>query len=92
MSTTLCVASRPFLQLPKDTIQIGTQTPWIIIPAATDVSAHTSVTIAYFCLCALDVLNALGEKTTESQRAEWAEWIWSLQVCKLAPSQREVHG
>ncbi|OXC71124.1 hypothetical protein AYX13_00542 [Cryptococcus neoformans] len=50
------------------------------LPTAAEGHDSNRVTIAYFCLCALDVLDALREKTTEKQRAEWAEWIWSLQV------------
>lgn len=50
------------------------------LPTAAEGHDSNRVTIAYFCLCALDLLNALREKTTEKQRAEWAEWIWSLQV------------
>lgn len=40
MSTTLCVASQRFLQLPKDTIQIGTQKSLTVIPAAADVGPY----------------------------------------------------
>lgn len=49
------------------------------LPTAAEGHDSNRVTIAYFCLCALDVLGVLREKTTEKQRAEWAEWIWSLQ-------------
>jgi geranylgeranyl transferase type-1 subunit beta len=38
------------------------------------------ITIAYFCLSGLDLLGALEVKTTEKDRSEWADWIWSLQA------------
>jgi geranylgeranyl transferase type-1 subunit beta len=47
-------------------------------------SDHHRITIAYFCLSALDLLGALEEKTTQEQRNGWVEWIWSLQTGKTA--------
>jgi hypothetical protein len=37
------------------------------------------ITIAYFCLSALDLLGALDDHVALEQRQSWADWIWSLQ-------------
>lgn len=37
------------------------------------------ITIAYFCLSALDLLGALDDHVALDQRQRWADWIWSLQ-------------
>ncbi|WVR03318.1 hypothetical protein IAU60_000309 [Kwoniella sp. DSM 27419] len=48
----------------------------------TQAQGHDSnrITIAFFCISGLDLLDALRDKTTEEQRAGWIEWIWSLQA------------
>ncbi|KAK8844639.1 hypothetical protein IAR55_006486 [Kwoniella newhampshirensis] len=47
------------------------------LPTAAQSSDSNRVTAAYFCLSALDLLDAL--ETTPEQRSGWVEWIWSLQ-------------
>ncbi|KAG8907714.1 hypothetical protein FRB99_002510 [Tulasnella sp. 403] len=38
------------------------------------------VTLAFYCLSGLDLLGALGSKTTEEDRTTWREWIWRQQL------------
>lgn len=48
------------------------------------VSADTQrMTIAFFCLSALDLLGTLEEKTTDEERKRYREWIWRLQLGEL---------
>ncbi|WWD22811.1 hypothetical protein CI109_107305 [Kwoniella shandongensis] len=54
------------------------------LPTAAQSSDSNRITAAYFCLSALDLLDALFEKTTPEQRSGWIEWIWSLQSGKYA--------
>jgi geranylgeranyl transferase type-1 subunit beta len=39
------------------------------------------MTIAYFCISGLDLLDALKEIDQE-QKDGWVSWIWSLQACR----------
>ena len=44
------------------------------------VSADTQrMTIAFFCLSALDLLGTPEEETTDEERKGYREWIWRLQ-------------
>ena len=49
-------------------------------------SEASRMTLAYFCLSGLDILDALDEKGSEEQQG-WVEWIYAQQVV----SQTESH-
>jgi len=38
------------------------------------------MTLAYFCLGALDILNLISTKLTEEERKEYIDWIYDQQV------------
>ncbi|KAK1921276.1 terpenoid cyclases/protein prenyltransferase alpha-alpha toroid [Papiliotrema laurentii] len=50
------------------------------LPAQATGFDSNRITIAYFCLSGLDLLDALERKTSEEDRRGWADWIWSLQA------------
>ncbi|TYJ57561.1 hypothetical protein B9479_001643 [Cryptococcus floricola] len=52
------------------------------LPTAAEGHDSNRITIAYFCLSALDLLGALQDKTSEEQRNGWIDWIWTLQARK----------
>ncbi|RSH89479.1 hypothetical protein EHS25_002028 [Saitozyma podzolica] len=49
------------------------------LPTAAQGHDPNRITIAYFCLSALDLLGALDDHVALEQRQSWADWIWSLQ-------------
>lgn len=42
------------------------------------------MTLAYYCLSALDLLDVLEAKSKLEHRKEWRDWIWKQQICKSA--------
>nr|ODN87186.1 geranylgeranyl transferase type-1 subunit beta [Cryptococcus depauperatus CBS 7841] len=53
------------------------------LPSSAQENDCNRITVAYFCIAALDLLGVLYEKTTEEQRNGWIEWIWSLQARRI---------
>lgn len=60
----------------------------LLNPAGNHLSLCTRITIAYFCLSALDLLGVLNPTSTsgssssikQERRTEWIEWVWGLQA------------
>lgn len=48
--------------------------------------ANARMTLAYFCLSALDLLGQLDTVTTEKEREEYIDWIYSQQLCEWSDS------
>lgn len=45
-------------------------------------SAHDRMTLAYFCLSALDLLGQVETTITEVEREQFKAWIYSQQLCE----------
>lgn len=50
-----------------------------MLPSAAEGFDGNRITIAYFCLSALDLLGALETSLTADERQDWARWVWALQ-------------
>lgn len=50
-----------------------------MLPSAVEGYDGNRITMAYFCLSALDLLEALETNYTAEERQEWVRWVWALQ-------------
>ena len=67
-----------------------------VLPECLSSMETTRMTLVYFTISALDVLNELDEVLIEEEKASIIEWIYSLQVqsivtLRLLPSKRPVN-
>jgi hypothetical protein len=51
-----------------------------LLPSSAEGHDGNRITIAYFCLSALDLLGALESSLTGNDRAQWIRWVWALQA------------
>ena len=51
-----------------------------LLPSSAEGHDGNRITIAYFCLSALDLLGALNDIFTDQEKNQWIRWVWDLQA------------